>query len=282
MKEIQVKIEKIKSVLRQVYPDLVCDISIKDKTLSGYVLSEKQKKFILNELILLGVDIKENIKVLTSFKVSPLYGWGVSKLEILDVIKSPTDNWDKLSPRGQGKLRETQVLGKGLPFRLIYKKNGWYLSQLLDLSIGWVYEKNIVGSKPGKKPKPTQFNKEKFISIIESYISTPYLWGGTTREGIDCSGLTQRIFLESMNLLLPKHSQNQKIFGTKIDIKNIEVGDLVFAKSINKSISHVAAYVGDNQVVHACLRLKIVSIESLRDFKKYYRIDDIVDIKTMN
>jgi len=279
MHELQIKIDKIRSVLTQIYPDLICDISVKNNVLIGDILLEKQKKFILNQLTLVGVETEEDIKVLTSFKVKPKYGWGSSASSILNIIKSPANNWDKLSPRGQGQLRETQVIENDLPFRLIYKKNDWYLVQLLDKSIGWVPANEVKGSKPGKKPKTIQFDENKFISVINIYSSTPYLWGGNTADGIDCSGLIQRVFLESMNLLLPKHSQDQKKIGRKINIENIEIGDLVFAKSIDKNISHVAIYIGGNQITHACLRLKTVSSESIDNFEKYYKVDDIVRIK---
>ncbi len=81
------------------------------------------------------------------------------------------------------------------------------------------------------------------------FVGNPYRWGGTSlTKGADCSGFTLSVF-KNYGVSLPHSSRAQANCGTRIDVSEIQPGDLVFYGG--KSIHHVALYIGNGQVVHA-------------------------------
>ncbi len=83
------------------------------------------------------------------------------------------------------------------------------------------------------------------------FVGNPYVWGGTSlTKGADCSGYVLRIF-EKYGIELPHYSRSQANYGTSIDYQDAQPGDLLFYGNSRKTISHVAIYIGDGQIVHA-------------------------------
>lgn len=88
------------------------------------------------------------------------------------------------------------------------------------------------------------------VSYALQFVGNRYVWGGTSLEkGIDCSGFTMRI-LGKYGISLPHSSKAQPSYGTKISASEAKPGDLFFYGS-GRSISHVAIYIGNGQIVHA-------------------------------
>jgi|SRR5579872_1907440 len=102
-----------------------------------------------------------------------------------------------------------------------------------------------------------------------SFRGVRYRFGGTTRRGIDCSGLTQAIY-GKWGLLLPRTSTEQFKKGTPVAKEQLEPGDLVFFHNTYRhGISHVGIYVGDGKFVHAANHRKGVIITPLAE--PYYQ-----------
>jgi len=87
----------------------------------------------------------------------------------------------------------------------------------------------------------------KIINIAEKWIGTPYLYGGNTKAGIDCSGLVRNVFLE-LGIDLPHSSAQQ--YNLLKPTNTPVVGDLVFFKKGN-IINHVGIFIGDNKMIHS-------------------------------
>lgn len=91
------------------------------------------------------------------------------------------------------------------------------------------------------------------VAIVQyacQFVGNRYVWGGTSlTKGVDCSGFTMRIF-ENYGIYLPHSSSGQAGYGTKVSASEAKPGDLFFYGS-GSSISHVAMYIGNGQVVHA-------------------------------
>ena len=104
-------------------------------------------------------------------------------------------------------------------------------------------------------------NESKSLQeTIQSFINSPYLWGGKTKYGVDCSGLVQSIF-KTLNIILPRDSHEQSDFGVEIK-EAYKLGDLgFFGENLNR-ISHVGIFVDNETIVHAYGKVRMDKINS--------------------
>jgi lipoprotein Spr len=109
----------------------------------------------------------------------------------------------------------------------------------------------------------------KILSEAVGYLNTPYKYGGTSENGIDCSAFTQKVFQRSLELQIPRSTREQFEIGEKITKDDdLNFGDLVFFKTKRRSApSHVGIYIGENKFMHAS-RKKGVIVSSLDE--KYW------------
>lgn len=99
-----------------------------------------------------------------------------------------------------------------------------------------------------------------WVSIAESFMGTPYLWGGRTSLGLDCSALVQ-LALQQKGLAVPRDSDQQMDeIGVPVEIGSLTRGDLVFWKG------HVAIMVSETHMVHANATAMAVSRDELASF----------------
>lgn len=118
-------------------------------------------------------------------------------------------------------------------------------------------------------PKRPLRRGERIVREALSYRGTRYRFGGTSRNGIDCSGLTMSV-CRRWGLLLPRTSTAQFHRGTPVHCPDLKPGDLVFFKGTYKrGISHVGIYIGEGRFIHAAGRGKGVIVSSLNE--PYYR-----------
>lgn len=83
------------------------------------------------------------------------------------------------------------------------------------------------------------------ISYAKQYLGVPYVWGGTTPAGFDCSGLVQYVYRNSVGVKLPRVSQAQRNVGTRVSRAQALPGDMV---NYNH---HVGIYLGNGYMIHA-------------------------------
>ncbi|MCQ2285370.1 MAG: C40 family peptidase [Bacteroidales bacterium] len=103
-----------------------------------------------------------------------------------------------------------------------------------------------------------QYSLVRFASM---FLNAPYLWGGRTPLGIDCSGFTQLIY-KSVSIDLPRDASQQVNAGVLVDfVEETQAGDLAFFQNAEGSIIHVGMILEKNKILHASGKVRIDTID---------------------
>ncbi|RPH31217.1 MAG: hypothetical protein EHM93_14420 [Bacteroidales bacterium] len=102
---------------------------------------------------------------------------------------------------------------------------------------------------------------EEIVRITKQFINSPYLWGGRSPYGIDCSGLTQVVF-KIIGLSIPRDAGQQVMFGETVDFINmVQPGDLAFFDNDEEIITHVGIIIDNGKIIHSSGYVKIESLD---------------------
>jgi cell wall-associated NlpC family hydrolase len=97
----------------------------------------------------------------------------------------------------------------------------------------------------------TSSKADKIVATAKKYIGVPYVWGGESPSGFDCSGFVQYVF-KVHGISLNRTTETQYKHGSYVSKSNLKPGDLVFFQNTYRAgISHVGIYVGNGQHIHA-------------------------------
>lgn len=114
------------------------------------------------------------------------------------------------------------------------------------------YEEPVYEEPAYEEPSYSYGGASTAIATAMTYLGVPYVWGGESYGGVDCSGLTVLAW-ESAGVDLPHLSRAQYGYGTHVSLGDMEAGDLIFWSSdgTQSGIYHVAMYLGDGQMIEA-------------------------------
>jgi cell wall-associated NlpC family hydrolase len=110
--------------------------------------------------------------------------------------------------------------------------------------------------------KPSEKGLDSLTEVAYSYLATPYRFGGSSHQGIDCSSFVRNVFRE-LNIELPRTAREQYRLGAQVNLDELHSGDLLFFRTYAKYPSHVGIYLGDQKMIHASPRSRRVVITNI-------------------
>ena len=119
-------------------------------------------------------------------------------------------------------------------------------------------------SSTGSGPRSSIDNE--MLNEIDSWMGTPYLYGGNSRSGVDCSAFTQSIY-RAVDIEIPRTASQQAVSAESVNPSELKFGDLLFFNTSGSGISHVGIFIGNGFFVHSSSSRGVVR-ESLS--KEYY------------
>ena len=134
----------------------------------------------------------------------------------------------------------TQAL-RGEPLRVEERRDGWARVVTAYDYPGWVREDALEEGEGELRPDAAGSP----VDVARSYLGTPYLWGGLTERGIDCSGLVH-IAYRRLGRLVPRDADQQEAAATEVDV--LRPGDLV---TYGDPADHIAFWLGDGRILHS-------------------------------
>jgi gamma-D-glutamyl-L-lysine dipeptidyl-peptidase len=148
-----------------------------------------------------------------------------------------------------GAEQVTQAL-RGEPLRVEERVGGWARIRTAYDYPGWIREEAI-GDGAGELPQPREGDP---LDEARAYLGAPYLWGGMTERGIDCSGLVHMSY-RRLGRVLPRDADEQEEAGRKVDERDLRPGDLItYGDGGRDRATHVAFWLGAGRILHSTER----------------------------
>lgn len=166
------------------------------------------------------------------------------------------------------------------------QKGYWYAVLMSDRSTGWLPAKYVdvmqqqidtntqvvTGAKAAAllggsslQQQDGQFSSNNpIISYTLGWLGTPYVYGGESRSGIDCSSLVQHAFAAN-GIQLPRTAAEQATVGVPVAVADLQPGDRLYFSSSRTHIDHTGIYMGDGKFIHASGSRHGVTISNLSD-----------------
>lgn len=131
------------------------------------------------------------------------------------------------------------------------------------IPFGSLLTKDEISSKSIYQPidKPANITPEKLVSMAKLFLNAPYLWGGKTIMGIDCSGFIQLVFI-SFNIMLPRNASQQQTNGDEVPFNQAKAGDIAFFQNNDASVIHTGILLPGNKIIHASGFVRIDTFSS--------------------
>ena len=120
----------------------------------------------------------------------------------------------------------------------------WIQVRLPDGRTGWIQQGDVTF-------QARNLSIPESIELAKRFLGIPYLWGGRSSFGFDCSGFTQML-VRSRGIVMPRDADMQAAWSgvVPIDRKDLQPGDLLFFGESDKKITHTGMYIGDGHFIH--------------------------------
>jgi cell wall-associated NlpC family hydrolase len=187
---------------------------------------------------------------------------------------------------------------KGTELAVTQQRNGWSAILMSDRSTGWIpthylkftgasvdistqvltnvrtarahsyTPRGYVASRSGYAVRGTFSSDHPMVAEALKWLGTRYVYGGTTRNGIDCSALVQNSF-RACGYRLPRTAAEQARVGTPIAVNDLQPGDRLYFSASGRRIDHTGLYMGNGLFVHASGTGRSVIVSNLFDRRNW-------------
>ena len=122
----------------------------------------------------------------------------------------------------------------------------------------------------------------RVLGTADQYIGVPYVWGGNTPKGFDCSGFTKYVFAKQ-GIALPRTSREQARAGQAVspDFDNVLPGDILLFAEPGEAVSHVAIYVGSGEIIHSSSAYRGVHYLDLNTSRGDWYLQNLVAVRRL-
>ncbi len=162
------------------------------------------------------------------------------------------------APRKKGGIVSDLVLGD--LFEVESTVRGFLKIRIPDGRTGYVRKSDCISFGDWTNSEP---NVESILSVAKQMMGFPYLWGGSSVKGADCSGFVKLAYY-SQGIILARDASQQALYGEPVDFtnrKNLQTGDLLFFGRSAQHITHVGIYLEKGDFIHSSGRVQINSID---------------------
>jgi len=149
---------------------------------------------------------------------------------------------------------------------LVSEQSHRFKVRLPDGRAGWVRKEDVAVRTAGFSYPVT--SRKKIVEAGKRFLGVPYLWGGTTPLGFDCSGFVQLV-CKMNGINLPRDTDMQFMVSRPIETKELQPADLLFFSNMTSGITHVGMFIGAGEFIHSSGKAIGVTISPLSD--PYYQ-----------
>lgn len=154
---------------------------------------------------------------------------------------------------------------QGTPLGVINTVDSWYGVLMSNGSTGWVPTSALEISQDYKLVADSAAPDGASSDIVKrayTYMGVPYVWGGTSRRGSDCSGFVKQVWGE-MGRSLPRTAREQALVGQSVSADELQAGDRLYFNVKGSYVDHTGIYIGDGKFIHASSSRGAVGVDNL-------------------
>lgn len=126
--------------------------------------------------------------------------------------------------------------------------------------------------------------QKAIVDEAQKYLGVPYVWGGTSPAGFDCSGLVQYVYkhAQGVNINLPRTTEGQQNVGKQVSMNDLKPGDLLFWQDGSGLVYHSAIYIGNGEYIHAPKPGETVCVQKIQYWRPSFARRILSDEKSIS